>query len=77
MFLEKKYTPPASTIGAPILAVAAGTAYGTWAEHCASINGKFPYPFLTIMSFPARVATYVAATFGALLVFWGLNRVHR
>lgn len=77
MFLERKYTKPASTVGAPVLAVAAGTAYATWVEHCAKINGKFPYPFLTLSNFPGRIAIYVGAVFSALMVFWGLNKVHR
>ncbi|ORY25722.1 FAR-17a/AIG1-like protein [Naematelia encephala] len=75
--LERRYTPPASTFGAPILAFTFGGAYANWIEHCASINGKFPYPFLTVLDFQGRVAVYVGASVGALLVFWGLNAVHR
>ncbi|WVF72337.1 hypothetical protein IAT40_007150 [Kwoniella sp. CBS 6097] len=76
-FLEKKFRPPASTIGAFILAATFGASYGVWVEHCASINGAFPYPFLTIMDLPGRVATYVGSTIGAYLVFRGLNAIHK
>ncbi|ORX39694.1 FAR-17a/AIG1-like protein [Kockovaella imperatae] len=75
-FLEKKYTPPASTIGAPLLALTFGTLYGVWVEHCATINGKFPYPFLNVMDFIPRVILYITATFGSLFAFWGLNGLH-
>lgn len=78
LFLEKKYKPPMSNIGAPFLAVSFGAAYCTWVEHCATMNnGKFPYPFLTIMNVPARITMYTCSTLFALVVFWGLNRVHR
>ncbi|OCF38345.1 hypothetical protein I317_07889 [Kwoniella heveanensis CBS 569] len=76
-FLEKKFRPPASTIGAFLLAATFGTTYGLWVEHCASINGSFPYPFLTIMELPGRVATYAGSTVGAYLVFRGLNAIHK
>ena len=77
MFLEKKFKPPQSTYGATVLAVSFGTAYSVWVEHCAKINGSFPYPFLTVMNLPGRVTLYIVATLGALSVFWGLNKIHR
>nr|ODN99741.1 hypothetical protein L204_02174 [Cryptococcus depauperatus CBS 7855] len=75
--LEKKYPKPFSTYIASLLAAMFGIAYGVWVEHCASINGVFPYPFLTIMNFEGRVATYVGATVAAWLVFRGLNGLHK
>nr|XP_031858838.1 uncharacterized protein CI109_005793 [Kwoniella shandongensis]KAA5525910.1 hypothetical protein CI109_005793 [Kwoniella shandongensis] len=75
--LERKFRPPQSTYGALLLATTFGIAYGFWAEHCASINGQFAYPFLNIMNLEQRVATYVGATFGAWAVFRGLNWLHK
>ncbi|WVQ70249.1 uncharacterized protein L199_008475 [Kwoniella botswanensis] len=76
-FLERKYKPPASTIGAFALAASFGTAYSLWVEHCASINGSFPYPFLTIMNPQQRVMMYVGSTVMAWTVFRGLNALHK
>ncbi len=75
--LERKYRPPMSTWVAFVVAGTFTTAYVTWAEHCASINGKFPYPFLTIMSFEDRAKIYAASGLFALLVFRGLNALHK
>jgi len=75
--MEKRYKPPMSTIGATALAVSFGSAYSIWVEHCATINGRFPYPFLRLMSQGQRVDLYAASTLGAMLIFWGLNAVHR
>ncbi|KAK8869955.1 hypothetical protein IAR55_000524 [Kwoniella newhampshirensis] len=75
--LERKFRPPVSTYGALLLATTFGTAYGFWAEHCASINGNFAYPFLNIMNLQQRIATYAGATFGAWAVFRGLNKLHK
>ncbi|KGB74197.1 hypothetical protein I307_06152 [Cryptococcus deuterogattii 99/473] len=75
--LEKKYPKPFSTYVALFLAAAFGTSYGIWVEHCASINGAFPYPFLTIMELKGRVLTYIGATLGAWGVFRGLNGLHK
>ncbi|WVR05049.1 hypothetical protein IAU60_002061 [Kwoniella sp. DSM 27419] len=74
--LEKKFHPPSSTIGALLLAASFGAGYSIWIEHCATINGAFPYPFLNIMDLPGRVATYVGSTLGAWVVFRGLNALH-
>jgi hypothetical protein len=77
-FLEKRYKAPASTVYAPLVAITFGTAYSAWVEHCATMNdGKFPYPFLTVMPFSGRVIMYATSTLGALAVFWGLNKAHR
>jgi hypothetical protein len=75
--LERKYRPPMSTWVAFAVAGTFTTAYVTWAEHCAAINGKFPYPFLTIMSFEDRTKIYAASGLFALLVFRGLNALHK
>ena len=77
LVLETPYTPPSSNIYAPLLAFAFGSAYPLWIEHCATINGQFPYPFLTAMTAPQRVQMYVGSSIGALLVFWGLNAVKK
>jgi len=73
---EKRFNPPASTIGATLLAIVFALSYTSWIEHTATINKQFPYPFLTMMDFPGRVALYVALTLGGLGIFWGLNRLH-
>lgn len=74
---ESRYRPPASTVGASALAVGFGAVYSTWIEHCAKINGRFPYPFLDVMSADERGAMYIGSTLLALFAFWGLNWVHR
>lgn len=74
---EKRYTPPVSTIGAAAVAVTFGSAYSLWVEHTASINGRFPYPFLNVMDGQARVIMYVTSTLGAFAVFKLLNALHR
>ncbi|CAD6566640.1 MAG: hypothetical protein TREMPRED_002876 [Tremellales sp. Tagirdzhanova-0007] len=76
-FVERRYTRPSSTVGAASLAVSFGTVYSLWVEYCATINGRFPYPFLNVMSPVQRVAMYVGSTIGALLTFWQLNALHR
>ncbi|TXT13749.1 hypothetical protein VHUM_01116 [Vanrija humicola] len=75
--LEKKYQPPTSTRIVTWLATGLGVAYGRWAEHCNKINGHFAYPFLDVMSPTARALTYSGAAGFALVVFWGLNALHK
>ena len=60
-----------------MLAVAFGAGYSTWIEHCAKKNGKFPYPFLDIMSIDERMSMYVGSTVLALGAFWALNALHK
>ena len=74
---EKRYNPPASTAGAAVLAVSFGAAYSVWVEHCAKQNGRFPYPFLNVMSMDERLAMYIGSTVLALVAFWGLNALHK
>lgn len=76
-FLERKYRPPMSTWVAFLVAAGFSTAYVVWVEHCAAINGHFPYPFLTIMSFEDRTKMYAGSALFALLVFRGLNALHK
>lgn len=66
-----------STYIAFLVAATFGTGYAVWVEHCASINGKFPYPFLTIMDLEHRSWVYAGASLFALLVFRGLNALHK
>lgn len=76
-FLERKYKPPMSNTVAFAVAASFAAGYAIWVEHCASINGHFPYPFLTIMSFEDRTKVYSGAALFALLVFRGLNALHK
>ena len=75
--LEEKFRPPASTIGAPMLAVSFGVVYSLWIEHAATINQKFPYPFLNELSGGQRGIFYMFAIVGALFTFSLLNNLHR
>jgi len=75
--LEEKFRPPASTIGAPMLAVSFGVVYSLWIEHAATINQKFPYPFLNELSGGQRGIFYMFAIVGALFTFRLLNGLHR
>jgi hypothetical protein len=75
--LEDKFRPPASTTGATVLAASFGLVYSLWIEHAATINGKFPYPFLTVMSGEQRIIFYIVAVIGALATFRLLNSLHR
>ncbi|CAE6437121.1 hypothetical protein ACGC1H_004444 [Rhizoctonia solani] len=74
--LERKYTTRQLRTQAPLLATLAGISYATWAEYCASKNGAFPYPFLTISPFYIRVVIYGVTTLLAYLSLLGLNYVH-
>lgn len=44
---------------------------------CASINGSFPYPFLTLNPLPVRIAIYAGASAFAIASFWGLNALKK
>ncbi|CAE6472744.1 unnamed protein product [Rhizoctonia solani] len=74
--LERKYTTRQLKTQAPFLAALAAASYATWAEYCASKNGAFPYPFLTISPFHIRVVIYGVTTLLAYLSLLGLNSVH-
>jgi hypothetical protein len=75
--LEEKFRPPASTTGAAFLAGSFGLVYSAWIEHASAINGKFPYPFLNVMSIEQRIIFYVVSVVGALATFRFLNSLHR
>jgi hypothetical protein len=75
--LEEKFRPPASTTGAALLAGSFGLVYSAWIEHASAINGKFPYPFLNVMSIEQRVVFYIISVVGALATFRFLNSLHR
>jgi hypothetical protein len=51
--------------------------YGFWIEYCATLNGRFPYPFLTIMELDHRMWTYMGAAAFAFTTFALLNAVHK
>ncbi|KAF8710992.1 NOL1 NOP2 sun family, partial [Rhizoctonia solani] len=74
--LERKYAARQLKTQAPFLATLAAVSYATWAEYCASKNGAFPYPFLTISPFHIRVVIYAVTTLLAYLSLLGLNYVH-
>jgi hypothetical protein len=75
--LEEKFRPPASTTGAAALAGSFGLIYSAWIEHASAINGKFPYPFLNVMSIEQRIVFYIVSVVGALATFRLLNSLHR
>jgi TRAP-type C4-dicarboxylate transport system permease small subunit len=75
--LEEKFRPPASTTGAALLAGSFGLVYSAWIEHASAINGKFPYPFLNVMSIEQRIIFYIVSVVGALATFRFLNSLHR
>jgi hypothetical protein len=75
--LEEKFRPPASTTGAAALAGSFGLIYSAWIEHASAINGKFPYPFLNVMSIDQRIIFYIVSVVGALATFRFLNSLHR
>jgi hypothetical protein len=73
---ERRYKPPASTRGATLLALCFGTSYSLWVEYCATINEKFPYPFLNVMDPIQRVVMYSFSTALSLAAFRALNALH-
>ncbi|CAE6414272.1 unnamed protein product, partial [Rhizoctonia solani] len=74
--LERRYTARQLENQAPFLSILAAVSYATWAEYCASKNGAFPYPFLTMSPFHIRVVIYGVTTLLAYLSLLGLNYVH-
>lgn len=74
---EKRYKAPMSTVGALIACGILSASYTVWVEHAASINGRFPYPFLPLDSLPTRVAIYIGSTFFAFGAFKVINGLHR
>ncbi|KAH8117342.1 FAR-17a/AIG1-like protein [Phellopilus nigrolimitatus] len=73
---EDSYGVRAARHGATAMAFAFGVWYSVWVEYCASHNGTFPYPFLTVNPLPIRIVIYGAVTTIAFLSFRGINAVH-
>ncbi|KAJ7632508.1 FAR-17a/AIG1-like protein [Roridomyces roridus] len=76
MLFEKKYRRSGLAL-APVMALVATVGYSTWAEHCATKNGTFPYPFLTVNPFEIRLRIYTAVGVCACISFYALNALHR
>ncbi|KAG8737974.1 hypothetical protein FRC10_007441 [Ceratobasidium sp. 414] len=74
--LERKYTVRQLKRTAPLLAAMTAVSYSLWAEYCASINGSFPYPFLTISPPHIRVVIYCMATLLSYVSLLLLNVLH-
>ncbi|KAJ7172592.1 FAR-17a/AIG1-like protein [Mycena filopes] len=75
MIFEHKYEKQASLNVVPITSLCT-VWYGWWVELCASKNGNFPYPFLTLNPLETRIGIYVGACIVACLSFYGLNALH-
>ncbi|KAF7304802.1 MFS general substrate transporter [Mycena kentingensis (nom. inval.)] len=74
---ERKYGRMSMTTVAPILSLLCTAWYGWWVERCASFNGHFPYPFLTMNPFEIRVRIYGGAGIMAYGTFYALNALHK
>ncbi|KAF8610204.1 hypothetical protein BDV93DRAFT_483360 [Ceratobasidium sp. AG-I] len=74
--LERRYTKRQLKSQAPTLATLAAVSYASWAEYCASKNGSFPYPFLTISPPHIRVVIYGVTTLLAYVSLVALNSIH-
>ncbi|KAF9023872.1 hypothetical protein BDZ89DRAFT_1069534 [Hymenopellis radicata] len=72
---EKKYSKSAESYAMPLVGACA-LLYSSWAEYCASINGHFPYPFLTDNPFGIRVVIYAGASGIAYWSFHLVNHLH-
>ncbi|KAK9898777.1 hypothetical protein P389DRAFT_193797 [Cystobasidium minutum MCA 4210] len=70
-------SPPFSAASSPILLSSLlTTGYACWMEHCARINGNFPYPFLGDMQPLARAAFYSACAIVNVVLFEIANAIH-
>ncbi|KAK7014960.1 MFS general substrate transporter [Favolaschia claudopus] len=76
MIFERRYGRNAIQFLAPALTSICTLWYGWWVELCASKNGTFPYPFLTLNPFDIRLRIYAAAGIVACLSFYTLNALH-
>ncbi|KAJ7343595.1 FAR-17a/AIG1-like protein [Mycena albidolilacea] len=76
MIFERKYGRKAIQYVAPALSLLCTLWYGWWVEYCASMNGTFPYPFLTLNPFEIRLRIYAGAGAVACLSFYALNALH-
>ncbi|KAF8912678.1 FAR-17a/AIG1-like protein [Mucidula mucida] len=75
IIFEKKYSKSAQSYAMPLVGACA-LFYSSWAEYCGSINGNFPYPFLTDNPFGIRVVIYAGASSIAYWSFHLVNRFH-
>ncbi|QRW00400.1 FAR-17a/AIG1-like protein [Ceratobasidium sp. AG-Ba] len=75
--LERKYTTRQLKRTAPLLAIVTAISYSLWAEYCASINGAFPYPFLTISPPHIRAVIYFMATLLSKALASGIEAVQK
>ncbi|KAL5490295.1 hypothetical protein ACEPAI_5128 [Sanghuangporus weigelae] len=73
---EESYGKAEAAWGATAMSALFGVWYASWVEYCASFNGTFPYPFLTLNPFPIRVAIYTVVTAIAFVSFRVINAVH-
>ncbi|KAJ7470655.1 FAR-17a/AIG1-like protein [Mycena latifolia] len=76
MIFERRYGRKAIIYVAPPVALVCTVWYGWWVEHCASKNGTFPYPFLTLNPIEIRLRIYAGAGILACLSFYALNALH-
>jgi len=76
MLLESKFSKNETRYGALLVIFPVAVWYVSWVEYCASFNGTFPYPFLTVNPFEIRVGIYIAVMTFALVSFWTLNALH-
>ncbi|KZP24768.1 hypothetical protein FIBSPDRAFT_406409 [Athelia psychrophila] len=76
MLFQPKFSKNEARYAAPVLVTLLASSYGWWVEYCASINGTFPYPFLTENPFNIRVGIYGGAATLALVSFWIINSLH-
>ncbi|KAJ7109264.1 FAR-17a/AIG1-like protein [Mycena epipterygia] len=76
MIFERRYGRKAMIYVAPALTLLCTVWYGWWVELCASKNGTFPYPFLTLNPLEVRVRIYAGAGTLACIFFYALNALH-
>ncbi|KAJ6496569.1 FAR-17a/AIG1-like protein [Mycena vitilis] len=76
MIFEPNYGRKATLYVAPALTLICTVWYGWWVEHCATKNGVFPYPFLTLNPLEIRIRIYTAAGTVACMWFYALNALH-
>ncbi|KAH9842702.1 FAR-17a/AIG1-like protein [Rhodofomes roseus] len=73
---ERRYSRGQAIYGGIIMTALACLSYAPWIEHCAKVNGSFPYPFLTESPFDVRVMIYAGLSTFALVFFWIMNALH-
>ncbi|KAG6376457.1 FAR-17a/AIG1-like protein [Boletus reticuloceps] len=73
---EPKFPRIYAHTAAPAAIVAFSVWYASFVEYCATLNGTFPYPFLTYSPFAVRVMIYTAVAGIGLGCFRTLNALH-